>query len=173
MPVCVCIQYVCVPQEAAEWRTAHCNGWNGVNGMASNTWKPCVWSVEYRSIYSNPAITMRLSSPIKVPPAACGVFAYGNLMDFCCYVSMKLPYIVTPPRRHTPGKIQIAHRRFEDILLLSFAESQCATMGEPTILSINLTHSQTLMVLCIYVDEELTKHTIGTFMFRLVWLLMF
>lgn len=27
--------------EAAEGRTTHCYGWNGVNGMASNTWKPC------------------------------------------------------------------------------------------------------------------------------------
>jgi hypothetical protein len=26
--------------EAAEGRTAHNNGWNGANGMASNTWKP-------------------------------------------------------------------------------------------------------------------------------------
>jgi hypothetical protein len=26
----------------AEGRTAHNNGWNGANGMASNTWKPCV-----------------------------------------------------------------------------------------------------------------------------------
>ena len=28
-----------IPQEAAEGRTAHINGWNGLNGMASNTWK--------------------------------------------------------------------------------------------------------------------------------------
>ena len=28
--------------EAAEGRTAHDNGWNGANGMASNTLKPCV-----------------------------------------------------------------------------------------------------------------------------------
>jgi hypothetical protein len=25
--------------EAAQWRTAHNNGWNRANGMASNTWK--------------------------------------------------------------------------------------------------------------------------------------
>ena len=31
--VCVC---VCVSVEAAEGRTAHNNGWNSVNGMASN-----------------------------------------------------------------------------------------------------------------------------------------
>ena len=30
-------------QEAAEGRTAHNNVWNGVNGMASNTWKPQVF----------------------------------------------------------------------------------------------------------------------------------
>ena len=28
--------------EAAEGRTAHNNGWNGANGMASNTQKPCI-----------------------------------------------------------------------------------------------------------------------------------
>ena len=28
------------PVEAAEGRTAHNNGWNGLNGMSSNTWKP-------------------------------------------------------------------------------------------------------------------------------------
>jgi hypothetical protein len=26
------------PVQAAEGRTAHNNGWNGANGMASNTW---------------------------------------------------------------------------------------------------------------------------------------
>ena len=30
------------PGEAAEGKTAHNNVWNGVNGMVSNTWKPCV-----------------------------------------------------------------------------------------------------------------------------------
>ena len=29
------------PVEAAEGRTAHNKWWIGVNGMASNTWKPC------------------------------------------------------------------------------------------------------------------------------------
>jgi hypothetical protein len=29
-------------QEAAGGRTAHNNGWNGTNGMASNTWKTFV-----------------------------------------------------------------------------------------------------------------------------------
>ena len=28
---------------------AHCNGWNGINWMVSNTWFPCVW---YHSIQS-------------------------------------------------------------------------------------------------------------------------
>jgi hypothetical protein len=31
--------HICGPVEAAEGRTAHNNGWNGANGMASNTWK--------------------------------------------------------------------------------------------------------------------------------------
>jgi nitrogen fixation protein len=31
-----------IPVEAAEGKTAHNNGWNKVNEMASNTWKPCV-----------------------------------------------------------------------------------------------------------------------------------
>ena len=32
----------CVPQEAAEGRTAHSNVWNGANGMVSTYWKPCI-----------------------------------------------------------------------------------------------------------------------------------
>jgi hypothetical protein len=28
--------------ETGEGRAAHNNGWNGGNGMASNTWKPCI-----------------------------------------------------------------------------------------------------------------------------------
>jgi hypothetical protein len=32
----------CFAMEAAEGRMAHNNGWNGANGMASNTWKLCV-----------------------------------------------------------------------------------------------------------------------------------
>jgi hypothetical protein len=28
------------PVEAAEGKMAHSNGWNGVNGMGSTTWKP-------------------------------------------------------------------------------------------------------------------------------------
>jgi hypothetical protein len=48
------------PVEAAEEeRTAHNNGWNRANGMASNIWK------------SAPAITTSPSSPIKVPPTYC------------------------------------------------------------------------------------------------------
>lgn len=32
--------------EAAEGRTAHDNGWTGVNRLACNTWKPHVWCVD-------------------------------------------------------------------------------------------------------------------------------
>ena len=58
IPYKVCIDIACIvdisgclwvivkpvfePQEAAEGRTAHNNGWNGANGMASNTWKSYV-----------------------------------------------------------------------------------------------------------------------------------
>jgi hypothetical protein len=56
--------------EAAEWRMAHNNVWHGVNGMVSNTWKPCV-CVQYYFSNSVPAITKSPSSPIKVPSAAC------------------------------------------------------------------------------------------------------
>jgi hypothetical protein len=55
-------------QEAAEGRTAHNNGWNGANGMASNTWKPFVGCVLYHSTNTTPTITMKLSSPIKSHP---------------------------------------------------------------------------------------------------------
>ena len=57
--------------EVAEGRAAHNNGWNGKNGMASNTWKPSVWCIWNHSIYSAAAITTRPSSPIKVPPTSC------------------------------------------------------------------------------------------------------
>jgi hypothetical protein len=43
--------------------------------MASNTWKPwkpCVGCIWYHSTNSAPAITMSLSSTIKVPPTSCG-----------------------------------------------------------------------------------------------------
>jgi hypothetical protein len=53
-PYTLCIEYfvhymkitadlhtIHTPVEAAEGRMAH-NGWNGVDGMVSNTWKPCV-----------------------------------------------------------------------------------------------------------------------------------
>ena len=56
--------WMCEAVEAADTRTAHNNGWNGV---ASNTWKPPVY------YHSTPAITMSPSSPIKVPPTSCGV----------------------------------------------------------------------------------------------------
>jgi hypothetical protein len=36
------ILYIHTPVEAAEGTTAHNNIQNGANGMASNTWKPCV-----------------------------------------------------------------------------------------------------------------------------------
>jgi hypothetical protein len=34
--------YTIIPQETGEGRTDHINGWNGVNGMISNTWQPFV-----------------------------------------------------------------------------------------------------------------------------------
>ena len=34
------------------------NGWNGVNGVLSTTWKPHLWDVLYHSIDTIPAITM-------------------------------------------------------------------------------------------------------------------
>jgi hypothetical protein len=40
-------------QEAGERRTVHTNGWDGVNGMVSNSWKPHVWSVRYYSSHYN------------------------------------------------------------------------------------------------------------------------
>ena len=54
-------------QEAAEGRTAHNNGWNGVNGMISTTLKPrvCVW---YHSMYSVPAYTMSPQIMCNKPP---------------------------------------------------------------------------------------------------------
>jgi hypothetical protein len=55
--------------EAAEGRMAH-NGWNGVDGMVSNTWKPCVWCIWYHSTYLAPTITTSPSSPIKVSPSS-------------------------------------------------------------------------------------------------------
>ena len=55
-------------QEAAEGRTAHNNGWNGVNGMVSNTWKPYV-CVRYHSIYSIPAGPPQF----KLPPVPFGL----------------------------------------------------------------------------------------------------
>ena len=45
------------PVEAAKGRTACNNGCNGANGMALNTWKPCVWCIWYHSTYSTSAIT--------------------------------------------------------------------------------------------------------------------
>jgi hypothetical protein len=48
--------------------TTHNNGWNGVNGMESNTWKPPCLIPFHDSV---PAITICPFSPIKVPPAAC------------------------------------------------------------------------------------------------------
>ena len=36
------IQCTYMSQEAAERRLVHNNGWNGVKGMVSNTWKPYV-----------------------------------------------------------------------------------------------------------------------------------
>ena len=50
-----------------EGRRANNYVWNGVTGMATNTWKLCVWCVRYHSINTIPAITMSPSSPIKVP----------------------------------------------------------------------------------------------------------
>ena len=53
--------FVFTSQGAAEGRTAHNNVWNGVNGMVSDTWNPCVGCVPYRSIDSIPDITMSTS----------------------------------------------------------------------------------------------------------------
>ena len=64
------LQHTSLPQEAVEGRMTHNNGWNGVTGMVSNTWEPCVWWVWY-FIYSVP--TMSPSSPIKVTPTSCEV----------------------------------------------------------------------------------------------------
>jgi hypothetical protein len=41
--------------------------------VLSNIWFPWVWSCWMPSIHFVPAITMSPSSPIKVPPATCGV----------------------------------------------------------------------------------------------------
>ena len=62
---------VLLPVEAAEGRMAHNNVWNGVNGMASNTWKPCIWC---HSTDSAPIITTIPFSPIKVPPTSCAFY---------------------------------------------------------------------------------------------------
>ena len=65
------IANIICPQVDAEGRTAHNNGWNGANVMASNTWKPwkkCVWCIWY---HSAPVINTSLFSPMKVPPTSC------------------------------------------------------------------------------------------------------
>ena len=54
---------VCIAQEAGEGRMAHNNDWNEVNVMVSNT----------QGNHSISAIAMSPSSPITVPPAACGI----------------------------------------------------------------------------------------------------
>ena len=59
----------CGTVETADGRTAYNNGWNRVNGMASNH----VFDV-FDTI---PAITPSLSSPIKVPPTSCAVGVCG------------------------------------------------------------------------------------------------
>jgi hypothetical protein len=45
------------PQEAAEGRMANNDGWNGVSGMASNTWKPgtlcLMFLIPFNSFYSS------------------------------------------------------------------------------------------------------------------------
>jgi hypothetical protein len=45
------------PVKAAEGRTPHNNGWNGANGMASNTRKPRVWCIWYHSNCTALAVT--------------------------------------------------------------------------------------------------------------------
>ena len=59
--------------EAADGRTAHNNGQNRANGMASNTSMCLMYLIPFHSFLSSPAITTSLSSPIKVPPTSCAV----------------------------------------------------------------------------------------------------
>ena len=38
------LKYIIIdPQKYTEGWTVHNNGWNGLNGMIPNTWKPCIW----------------------------------------------------------------------------------------------------------------------------------
>ena len=57
--------------KAAEGKTANNIVWKGANGMASSTWKLCLWCIWYHSTDSVPAITTSLYFPIRVPPTSC------------------------------------------------------------------------------------------------------
>ena len=70
----LCVLYKSV--EAAKGRTAHNNGWIGVNWMASNHVLDATDSTNSATF-----ITMSPSSPVKVPPTSCGMTswnAYGT-----------------------------------------------------------------------------------------------
>lgn len=56
---------------------AHCNAWNGINGMESNTLSPCV-CVWYHSSDSIPSITMSTSS-----------YGYFHQLEFEALIGLK------------------------------------------------------------------------------------
>ena len=87
------IYCMCNSQEAAEGRTARNNGWNGVNGMASNTWKTCVsliclpFHLSHSSRYYEPVL--------KVPPTSCCITLAWKNGSVCVGKHVNLTVLMT------------------------------------------------------------------------------
>jgi hypothetical protein len=76
-----------------QWRLLR-GGRNGVNGMASNTWKPRVSCIWYHPTHSTPAITTSTSYPVQVPTTSCAP-DYGVLAtEWICFLTMGIQWPV-------------------------------------------------------------------------------